>query len=95
MKSAVNSNFEGITTRAANSIDFFSSSAYFSKLEFKFEFSNLIFLSLSSAKISSFSSSSSGCQKYCLLLDLIALFFHLYCFSRSPRHMNAISIYVA
>ena len=31
-----------VSIRAANSIEFYSSSAYFSKSEFKFEFSNLI-----------------------------------------------------
>ena len=41
-----------IITRAANSIEFYSSSTYFSKSEFKF--SNLIFTSSSSPKISFF-----------------------------------------
>ena len=43
-------------TRTANSIEFYSSSSssstYFSKSEFKFEFCNLIFTSSSSTKIS-------------------------------------------
>ena len=47
-----------VVTRAANSIEFYSSSSltYFSKSEFKFEFSNLIFTSSSSSstKISFF-----------------------------------------
>ena len=43
-----------ILIRAANSIKFYSSSSYFSKSEFNFAFSNLIFTSssLSSTKIS-------------------------------------------
>ena len=56
----------GLSLRVANSIDFYSSFTFFNKSEF--EFSNLIFLSLTSSSaestLSYFLSLSLGWQKY-------------------------------
>ena len=68
--------------KAANSIDFYSSSSYFSKSKFKFEFFNLIFLS--SPKISDFRVLADKNTKS--TVDLIALFLYSCNFFSSPQH---------